>query len=60
MLGSEEGMVPGTVEVFGYILVAAYNVRFGLDDRADLGSLTVSLEGSKDGIPKDALLGVPI
>ena len=60
VLGSEEGMVPGTGEVLGYILVAADNVKFGLDDRAELGSLTGSLEGSNAGIPNGALLGVPL
>ena len=38
-LVSEEGMVPRTVEVLGYILVAVENFKFGLDDRAELGSL---------------------
>ena len=37
-LGSEEGMVPGTGEVLGYIIVAANTVKFGLDYRAELGS----------------------
>ena len=60
VLGSEEGMVHGTGEALGYILVAVDNVKFGLDDRADLGSLTSSLEGSNFGIPKGALFGVPI
>ena len=59
-LGYEEGMVPGTGEVIGYILLAADNVKFGLDDRAELGSLTGSLEGSDDGIQKGGLIGVPI
>ena len=59
-LGYEEGMAPGTGEVLGYILVAAENVKFLLDDRADLGFLTGSLEGSNVSIPKGALLGVPI
>ena len=38
-LGSEEGIVPGTGEVLGNILLAAENVKFGLDHRAELGSL---------------------
>ena len=49
-----------TLAVLGYILVAADNVKFGLDDRAELGSLTGSLEVSNVGIPKGTLLGVPI
>ena len=53
-------MVPGTGEVLGYILVAADNVKIGLDDRANLGSLTGSHEGSNVVIPKGSLLGVPI
>ena len=53
-------MVPGTGEVLGYVLVPADNVKFVLDDRAELGSLTGSLEGSNIGIPKGVLLGVPI
>ena len=53
-------MVPGTGEVIGYILVASDNFKFGLDDKAELGSLTGSLEGSNVGIPKGELLGVPI
>ena len=53
-------MVLGTSEVLGCILVAAENVKSGLDDRSELGSLTGSLEGSNIGIPKGALLGVPI
>ena len=57
---SEEGMVPGTGEVLGYILVAAENVQYGLDDISELGSLTGYLKGSSVGIPKGALLGVPI
>ena len=60
MIGSEEGMVPGTSEVLGYILVAADNVKIGLDDRVNLGSLTGSHEGSNIGIPKGAWLGVTI
>ena len=60
VLGYEEGMVPGTGEVLGYILLAAENIKFGLDNRADLGSLAGSLEGSNVGTPKGALLGVPI
>ena len=46
--------------MLGYILVAADNVKFVLYDRSDMGSLTSSLEGSNGGIPKCALLGVPI
>ena len=46
--------------MLGYILVSTENVKFGLDDRAELGSLTGSLEGPNVGIPKGALLGVPI
>ena len=53
-------MVPGTGDVLGYILVSADNVKFGLDYRAELGSITGSLEGSNDGIPKGLLLWVPI
>ena len=53
-------MVPGTCEVLGYILVTEENVKFGLDYRSELGYLTGSLEGSNVGIPKGALLGVPI
>ena len=53
-------MVPGTGGVLGYILVAAENVKFGLDDRAELGSLTGSLEVSNVGIPNGALIVVPI
>ena len=53
-------MVPGTGELLGCILVSAENVKFGLDDRAELGSLIGSLEGFNDGIPKGALLGVTI
>ena len=60
MLGSEEGMVPGTGEVLGYILVAADNVKFGHDDRSELVYLTGSIEGYNVGIPKGSLLGVPI
>ena len=44
-LGSEEGMVTGSGEILDYILVAAENVKFGLDYRDELGSLTGSLEG---------------
>ena len=46
--------------MIGYILVAADNVKFGLDEKSELGSLTRSLEGSNVGIPKGELLGVPI
>ena len=46
--------------MIGYILVAADNVKFGLDDRYELASLTGSLEGSNVGIPNGALLGVTI
>ena len=53
-------MVPVSGEVLGYTLVAADNVKVELDDRAELGSLTVSLEISNVGIPKGAFLGVPI
>ena len=53
-------MVPGSGEVIGYILVAIDNVKFVLDDIAELGSLTVSLKGSNVGIPKDSFLGVSI
>ena len=53
-------MVPGTGEVLGYILVAADTVKFGLGDRAEMGYLTGSLEGSNVGTPKGSLLGVPI
>ena len=53
-------MVLGTGEVLRYIILAADNVKFGLDDRVNLGSLTGSLEGSNVDIPKDSLLGVPI
>ena len=60
MIGYEEGMVTRTGKVLVYILVAADNFKFGLDDRVDLGSLTDSLEGSNVGIPKGALIGVPI
>ena len=59
-LGSEEGMVTGSGEILGYILVAADNVKFGLDYRDELGSLTGSLEGYNVGIPKGVLLGVSI
>ena len=53
-------MVPITGEVIGCILVATDNFKFGLDDRADLGSLTGYLEGSNAGIPKGVLPRVPI
>ena len=53
-------MVPGTGEVLGYVLVPADNVKFVLDDRAELGSLTGSLEGSNFGIPKISFPGVTI
>ena len=53
-------MLPVTGEVIGYILVVSENVKFGIDDRAELGSLTGSLEGSNVGTPKGALLGVTI
>ena len=46
--------------MLGYILVASDNVKFGLDDRAELVSLTGSHEGSNIGIPKGAWLGVTI
>ena len=59
-LGSEEGMVPGTGEVLGSILEASENVKIVLDDRADLSSLTGSLEVSNVEIPKGALIGVTI
>ena len=58
VLGSEEVMVPGTGEVLGYILVATDNLIYGLDDRAELGSLTGSLVGSNVGIPKGEFLGI--
>ena len=45
--------------MLGYIIVAADNVKFGLDDRAEMDSLTGYLEGSNFGIPKGELLGVP-
>ena len=50
-------MVLDTGEVFGYTLVASDNVKNGLDDRTELGSLVVSLEVSNVGIPKGALIG---
>ena len=53
-------MILVTVEVLGSTLVAAENVKVGLDDGTKMGSLTVSLEGSNDGIPKGLLLWVPI
>ena len=53
-------MVTGTGEVLGYILVTTDNIKFGLDDRGELSSLTGSLEGSNVEIPNVALLGVPI
>ena len=53
-------MVIGTGEVLGSTIVAADNVKVGLDDRTELGSLTISLYGSNVGIPKGALIGVPI
>ena len=46
--------------MLGYILVYADTIKFGPDDRAELVSLTGSLEGSNVGTPKGALLGVPI
>ena len=60
VLVSEEGIVPRTGEVLGYILVAADNVKFVLNYRYELVSLTGSLEGSNVDIPKGALLGIPI
>ena len=53
-------MILGTGEVLGSTLVAAENVKVGLDDGTELGSLTGSLEVSNVGIPKSALLGVTI
>ena len=56
-LGSEEGMVLGTGEVLCSTLGAAKNVKIGIDDGTELGSLVGSLEGSNIGIPKGAFLG---
>ena len=50
-------MVLDTGEVFGSTLVASDNVKNGLDDGTELGSLVVSLEVSNVGIPKGALIG---
>ena len=56
-LGSEEGMVLGTGEVLGSTLGAANNVKIGLDDGNELGSLVGSLGGSNAVIPEGAFLG---
>ena len=50
-------MVLGTGEVLGYTLGAADNLKIGINDITDLGSLVGSLEGYNVGIPKGALLG---
>ena len=42
-LGSEEGMVIGTGEVLGSTLGAANNVKIGLDDGTEMGSLDGSV-----------------
>ena len=56
-IGFEEGIVLVTGEVLESTLGAAKNVKIGLDDGTELGSLVGSLEGSKVGIPKVAFLG---
>ena len=43
--------------MIGYTLGAANNVKIGLDDGNNLGSLVGSLEGYNVGIPKGAFLG---
>ena len=56
-LGSEEGIVLGIGEVLGSTLGAANNVKIGIDDVTDMGSLVGSVEGSNVGIPKGEFLG---
>ena len=56
-LGSEEGMVLGSVEVFGSTFGAANDVKIGLYNGTDLVSQVGSLEGYNVGIPKCAFLG---
>ena len=56
-LGSEEGIVLGTGGVLGYTLGSENNVKIGLDDGTELGSLVGSLEGYNVGIPKGDFLG---
>ena len=48
-LGFKEGMVLGTGELLVSTLGAANNIKIGLDDGTDLGSLVGSLEGSNVG-----------
>ena len=50
-------MVIDPVEVFGSTPEDTYKVKVELDNGTELVSLTVSLEGSPDGIPYGLFLG---
>ena len=50
-------MVLDPVEVFGYTPGSADKVKVEIDNGTEMGFLSVSIEGSHDGIPYGSFLG---